>query len=116
MTLSILAFNALHYKREGRGFYSQWCYWNFSSTWPLWQHYGSGVDSASNRHCSQKYFLEGKSSWHIGLTTLPPSCANHLEIWMPQPPGTLSTAQDCTGIPLPSPFAFNVYHANYTTW
>jgi len=73
------------------------------------------VNSASNRHDSQEYFLEGKSSWHIGLTTLPPSCANHLEIWKPQPPGTLSAVQACTGIPLPSTFALNVYHANYGT-
>jgi hypothetical protein len=31
----------------------------------------------------------------IGLTTLSPSCANCLEIWVPQPPGTLRA---CTGI------------------
>jgi len=116
MTLSIMAFNALRYKQEGCGFYSWWCHWNFSLTWPLWQHYGSGVNSASNRHDSQECFLGGKSSRRIGLTTLPPSCANHLEIWKPQPPGTLSAVQACTGIPLPSPFAFNVYHANYATW
>jgi len=30
-------------------------------------------------------------SWgrHVGLTTLPPSCAECLEIWVPQPPGNL---------------------------
>jgi hypothetical protein len=32
----------------------------------------------------------GKGSWCIGLTTLPPSCANCLKIWEPQPPGNLS--------------------------
>ena len=31
------------------------------------------------------------------LTTLPPSCAEYLEIWEPQPPGTLRA---CTGIAL----------------
>ena len=31
----------------------------------------------------------GKGGWCIGLTTLPPSCANCLEIWEPQPPGTV---------------------------
>ena len=31
----------------------------------------------------------------IGLTTLPPSCADCLEIWEPQPPGTLRA---CKGI------------------
>ena len=41
----------------------------------------------------QEYFLEGKGSQCIGLTTLPPSCANCLEIWEPQPPGTLRACQ-----------------------
>jgi hypothetical protein len=31
----------------------------------------------------------GKGDWCIGLTTLPPLCANFPEIWEPQPPGTL---------------------------
>jgi len=31
----------------------------------------------------------GKGSRCIGLTTLPPSCAERLEIWEPWPPGTL---------------------------
>ena len=31
----------------------------------------------------------GKDGQCIGLTTLPPSCANCLEIWECQPPGTL---------------------------
>jgi hypothetical protein len=31
----------------------------------------------------------GKGSWCVGLTTLQPECANCLEIWEPQPPGTL---------------------------
>jgi hypothetical protein len=30
----------------------------------------------------------GTDSWCIGLTTVPPSCADYLEIWEPQPPGT----------------------------
>jgi hypothetical protein len=33
--------------------------------------------------------LEGKGGRCVGLTTLPPSCADCLEIWEPQPPGTL---------------------------
>jgi len=28
----------------------------------------------------------------VGLTTLPPSCADCLEVWEPQPPGTLRTS------------------------
>ena len=34
----------------------------------------------------------------VGLTNLPPSCADYLEIWEPQPPGTLRA---CTGIAVP---------------
>jgi hypothetical protein len=50
-------------------------------------HYGPGVDSASNRNEHQDYFLGGKGDRCAGLTTLPPSCADCLEIWEPQPPG-----------------------------
>jgi len=31
----------------------------------------------------------GKGGLYVKLTTLPPSCADCLEIWEPQPPGTL---------------------------
>jgi len=31
----------------------------------------------------------GKGGRFVGLTTLPPSCADFLEIWDPQLPGTL---------------------------
>jgi hypothetical protein len=34
-------------------------------------------------------FPGGKGGRWVGLTTLPPSCAGCLEIWEPQPPGTL---------------------------
>ena len=52
-------------------------------------HCGPGVDSASIRNEYQGYFLGGKGGRCVGLTTLPPSCADCLEIWEPQPPGTL---------------------------
>jgi len=52
-------------------------------------HYGPGVDSASNRNEYQAYFLRGKPGRCVGLKTLPPSCADCLEIWEPQPLGTL---------------------------
>jgi hypothetical protein len=35
----------------------------------------------------------GKGGRCVGLTTLPPSCADCLEIWEPQPPGTLMACQ-----------------------
>jgi hypothetical protein len=37
----------------------------------------------------QEYMLGGKGGRCVGLTTFPPSCADCLEIWEPQPPGTL---------------------------
>jgi len=46
-------------------------------------HYGPGVDSASNRNEYQEYFLGDKGGRSIGLTTLPPSCADCHEIWEP---------------------------------
>ena len=39
----------------------------------------------------------GKGGRSVGLTTLPPSCAGCLEIWEPQPSGTLRA---CPGIAL----------------
>jgi len=35
---------------------------------------------------------------YVGLTTLPPSCASCLEIWEPQPSGTLRACPGCNGI------------------
>ena len=58
-------------------------------------HYGPGVDSASNRNEYQEYFLGGKDGRCVGLTTLPPSCAECLEIWELQAPGTLRA---CPGL------------------
>jgi len=45
-------------------------------------------------------FLGGKDGRCVRLTTLPPACADCLEIWEPQPPGTLGA---CNGIALPLP-------------
>jgi hypothetical protein len=56
---------------------------------PFRMHYGPGLDSACNRNEHQEYFLLRKGGRCVGLTTLPPSCADCLEIWEPQPPGTL---------------------------
>jgi len=53
------------------------------------------VDSASNRNEYQEYFLGAKVSRRVELTTLPPPCADCLEIWEPQPPGTLRA---CPGL------------------
>jgi len=50
-----------------------------------------GVVSASNRNEYQVYFLGGKGG-RCRLTTLPTLCADWLEIWEPQPRGTLKAS------------------------
>jgi len=40
-------------------------------------------------------FPGGKGGRCVGLTTVPPSCDDCLEIWEPQPPGTLRV---CPGV------------------
>ena len=80
---------ALRCKSVGRGSDSRWFHWNFSSTPFFWPHCGPAVDAASNRNEYQEYLLGSKGGRCVGLTILPPSCADYLEIWEPQPPGTL---------------------------
>jgi len=58
-------------------------------------HYGPGVDSASSRNEYQEYFLRGKGGRCVGLTTLPLSGADCLEIWEPHPPDTIRA---CPGL------------------
>ena len=53
---------AMRYKPEGGGFNSRWCHWNFSLTYSLRPHYGTGFDSASNRNEYQEYFLGVKAA------------------------------------------------------
>jgi hypothetical protein len=80
---------ALRYKPDVCGFDSRWCHWNISLTQSLWPHSDPGVDTASNRNEYQDYILGGKGGRCVGLTALPPSCADCLEIRERQPPGTL---------------------------
>jgi hypothetical protein len=44
------------------------------------------ADSASKRNEYLEHFLEGKGGRCVGLTTLPPSNADCLENWEPEPP------------------------------
>jgi hypothetical protein len=62
-----------------------------------------GVDSASNRNEYQEYFLEDKSGRCVALKTLPPSCADCLEIWEPYSP---ESVRACPGLQWDS-FTFN---------
>jgi hypothetical protein len=43
-----------------------------------------GVESTSNRNEYHEYFVWGEGGRYVRLTTLPPSCADCLEIWKPQ--------------------------------
>jgi len=56
----------------------------FSMTYSFRQHYGPGVDSTSNTNGYQGYSLGVKCGRCLGMTTLPHSCVNCLEIWEPQ--------------------------------
>ena len=47
----------LLYKPEGYRFDPSWCHWYFPLTQSFRLHYGTGVDSASNRNEYQQYFL-----------------------------------------------------------
>jgi hypothetical protein len=55
-------------------------------------HYDPDFDSVSNINDNQEYFLKGKGSRFVGLTTLPPSCTVCQAICEPQPPGTLRSS------------------------
>jgi len=56
-------------------------------------------------------FPGGEGDRCVGLTTLPPSCADCLEIWEPQPPGNIRA---CIGSALPLPHKYNVESKFYT--
>jgi hypothetical protein len=66
-------------------------------------HYGPGLGSASNSNEYQDYFL-GVGRGVVGLTTLPPICADYHEILKPQAPGTLHRPGLCRDI-----FTFILY-------
>jgi hypothetical protein len=53
---------ALCYKSEGFRFDSRLCHYNFSLTYSFREHYGLGVDSASNRNEYQEYILGVKAA------------------------------------------------------
>ena len=86
---------ALHYKQGGRGFESRWCPWIFSLKSSFRPHYAPGVESTCNRSEYHEYFLRGKGGRCVGLTTLPSSCSDCLDIWGPRLPETLRA---CPGL------------------
>jgi len=54
-----------------------------------------GLTQPVTRMNTRRYLLGVKGARFVGLTTLLPSCADCLESWESQPPGTV---QACTGI------------------
>lgn len=49
-------------------------------------HNGPGVDPTLDRNEYQDYYVGGGRGGQLeGLTTLPPSCGDCLEVWEPQP-------------------------------
>ena len=76
-------------------------------------HHEPGIDSTTDRKEYDEYFQEGKGDRCVGLTTLPPSCSDCLEIWEPRTSGALRA---CIGIAVtyyykPSSFEGFVYSA-----
>ena len=93
MAVVVQSVEALRYEPESRGF-------DFGIF--LW-HNPSGRTMALGSNQPLAEMSTRNVSWGKGgrcevLTTLPPSSADCLEIWDPQPPGTLRA---CTGIALP---------------
>ena len=89
--------DALRYKQAGSGFDSRKWHRNFSLTSSFRPYCRPGVDSASNWNEYQGHFFwggEGKGGRCVRLT-LPPSCADCLEILEPKPPGPLRA---CSGL------------------
>jgi len=98
-----LLVEALPYMPDGRGFDSWWCHWNCLLTRSFRPQYGPGVDSASNRHKYQEYFLDDKDGRCVSLTTLPPSyadCPWNLGASTPWNPQGLSQARYGIASPL----------------
>jgi hypothetical protein len=56
----------------------------------------------------QEYFLGGKDRWRVGLTILPLSCIECLEIWELQAPGTSGPVQACNGVVLLLPLTYYI--------
>jgi len=81
-------FEALRYKPECQRFDSRWSHWNFSLV------YSPRMALRSTQPEYHENFLVGKGGRCVGLTTLPLSCADCLEIWESQAPGTLRACPD----------------------
>ena len=59
-----------------------------------------GLTQSLTEMSTRNISWEGKDGRCVGLTTLPPSCADCLEIWELQPSGPSGPVQACNGIAL----------------
>ena len=95
----------LHFRSGG----PRWCSWlrHCATSWKVADSIPNGVTGIFHWHnpsgrnmalgltqpltemSTRNISWKGKGGRCVGLTTLPPSCAECLEIWKPQPPGTL---------------------------
>ena len=82
---------ALRYQPEGRGFDSRGYHWHNPSGRTMVPGLTQPLTEMSTRNISRG----DKGGRCVALTTLPPSCVDCLEIWEPQPPGTLRA---CPGL------------------
>jgi len=93
---------ALRYKLEGRGFSSNGVIEIFHWHNPYCRTIAQGSTHPLTEMSTRNISWGGKGSQCVGLTTLSPSCADCLEIWEPQPPGTSGPVQACTGFAFPT--------------
>jgi hypothetical protein len=74
----------------------------------------------SMRKWAPGIFPGGYMHQRAGLTVLPPSCADCLEIWEPQPPGTLRAYPgmywDCFTLPFIKFSRYLVWMWNEVSW
>ena len=82
---------ALRYKSEGRGFESRLCHWNFYWLNPTVPSVALGFTQPLTEMSTRIFSWGegGKGGRCVGLTTLPPSCADCLVNWEPQLPGAV---------------------------
>ena len=90
---------ALPYEPEGRGFPFAMLSLEFFILQSFQPHYGPAIDSVYSRNDYQEYLLwggvGGKGGLCLGLTSVPHSRADCIEIWEPKPPGNLRV---CPGL------------------
>ena len=81
--------------------YSQWYNWNFSLTESFRPHYGLELTQPLAHpltEMSTRDISGGKDGRFVGLTTLPTSCADCLDIWEPQTPEILGLLRPVIGL------------------